>query len=497
MSWDAGAAAGEWGDTAAAAPTPAPALAGGDSGWNGGADGGAADGAAHWSGSGDARNHDHEFGGANGGNGGGEFGGGGDGDFEGGDPAREPRDPGDDKCRNCDQPGHYARDCPEPKKMGACFNCGEEGHNKAECTKPRVFRGTCRICEKEGHPASECPDRPPDICKNCRQEGHKTLDCTANRVFDLTTIPDKMPEEAWEMMRKASAEREMDDFRDAFKIYSKACPTQTLPEIEQKMREAKFKVHLIALEKLESDVHVLVNLQGRLGCKYVVGFYFSEKPHRANLKDRWPESPEANLERLADAGFPMDRQVPKCGNCNELGHIAKHCKQERAAIERVEIKCVNCHQGGHRVRDCPEARVDRFACRNCQQPGHNAKECPEPRSADNVECRVCNQTGHFAKDCPDKPARDDGGCRNCGQEGHMARDCDQPRNMATVTCRNCDAAGHFSRDCPEPKDWSKVQCNTCGEMGHTVRRCPKAQEEESGDKGFGEGDAPVYDGFGK
>ncbi|KAK6379047.1 hypothetical protein LTS17_006750 [Exophiala oligosperma] len=25
--------------------------------------------------------------------------------------------------------GHFARDCPEPKKMmGACFNCGEDGH---------------------------------------------------------------------------------------------------------------------------------------------------------------------------------------------------------------------------------------------------------------------------------------------------------------------------------------------------------------------------------
>ncbi|KAI5287023.1 hypothetical protein KEM54_006299 [Ascosphaera aggregata] len=423
MSWVSGAAAGEWEE-----PTPT------ISGWNGGGDGAGATGGydAQWA--------------AGGGN---EFG-----SDVGGDPTREPSD---DKCRK---------------------------HNKAECTKPRVFRGTCRICEKEGHPASECPDRPPDICKNCRQEGHKTLECTANRVFDLTTIPDKMPEEAWEMMRKASAEREMDEFRDAFKIYSKAVPTETLPEIERKMRDAKFKVYLIALEKLESDVHVLVNLQGRLGCKYVVGFYFSDKPHRANLKDRWPESAEANLKRLEDAGFPMDRRVPKCGNCNasdwnlaELGHIAKHCKQEKTAIERVEIN----------------------------KPGHNAKECPEPRSAATVECRICNQMGHFAKDCPEKPDREGAGgvdraCRNCGQEGHMARDCDQPRNMSTVTCRNCEQMGHFSRDCTEPKNWSKVKCNTCGEMGHTSTRCRQVAADDNGDSnGFNDipGPPPVDDGFGR
>jgi hypothetical protein len=47
----------------------------------------------------------------------------------------------------------------------------------------------------------------------------------------------------------------------------------------------------------------------------VVGFYFSAKPQRANLKERWPSDAEENLTRLADAGFPYDRQVPKCNNC--------------------------------------------------------------------------------------------------------------------------------------------------------------------------------------
>ena len=59
----------------------------------------------------------------------------------------------------------------------------------------------------------------------------------------------------------------------------------------------------------------LIDLQGKLNCQYVVGFYYSEKPQRANLRMRWPATPEENLERLEDAGFPYDRQIPKCGNC--------------------------------------------------------------------------------------------------------------------------------------------------------------------------------------
>lgn len=58
-----------------------------------------------------------------------------------------------------------------------------------------------------------------------------------------------------------------------------------------------------------------MNLQGKLNCKYVVGFYFSDKPQRSSLKERWPESAEENLKRLEEGGYPLDRGVPKCGNC--------------------------------------------------------------------------------------------------------------------------------------------------------------------------------------
>lgn len=137
-------------------------------------------------------------------------------------------------------------------------------------------------------------------------------------------------------------------------------------------------------EKEVGDCMSLIDLQGKLGCQYVVGFYYSPKAQRQHLRERWPESVEDNLERLADAGFPYDRQIPKCANCNrkqrlllyrsfetdanstEMGHTARGCKEERmSSYERPEVKCFNCNGVGHRARDCPEPRVDKFACRNC------------------------------------------------------------------------------------------------------------------------------------
>lgn len=44
--------------------------------------------------------------------------------------------------------------------------------------------------------------------------GHKTMECTENRKFDLHDIPDKLPEEAWAILKKASDEKDLEDFRD-------------------------------------------------------------------------------------------------------------------------------------------------------------------------------------------------------------------------------------------------------------------------------------------
>ena len=63
------------------------------------------------------------------------------------------------------------------------------------------------------------------------------------------------------------------------------------------------------------DVMSLIDLQGKLDREYVVGLYFSGKASRGKLRERWPADPDENLERLANAGFPFDRKIPKCLNC--------------------------------------------------------------------------------------------------------------------------------------------------------------------------------------
>jgi hypothetical protein len=47
------------------------------------------------------------------------------------------------------------------------------------------------------------------------------MDCTENRKLDQHHIPDKLPEEAWAILKKASDERDLEDFRDV-RIFSVA-----------------------------------------------------------------------------------------------------------------------------------------------------------------------------------------------------------------------------------------------------------------------------------
>ena len=59
------------------------------------------------------------------------------------------------KCRNCEQPGHIAKDCPQPNLKLRCHRCNELGHKAQQCSLPKP--DFCFECKKEGHKRPYCP----------------------------------------------------------------------------------------------------------------------------------------------------------------------------------------------------------------------------------------------------------------------------------------------------------------------------------------------------
>lgn len=286
---------------------------------------------------------------------------------------------------------------------GKCYNCGEMGHSKADCPNPaveRAFTGDCRICGEPGHRGADCPSKPPDLCKVCKQEGHMAAECSANRLFanfGKLSVQDLSVEEAWKMLEVADAAKDVDDIKEGIIAYAKTFPDVTFQDLEKAFRDAEMNTFLIAKQQGISITHTIVDLQGKIDQKFVIAIQFSSKPRRAKFAEGWPESPEANFTQLATAGWPIDRMVPKCSNCNELGHGSKQCTEEKHERDLIAITCANCNNEGHRARDCTEPRKSGKGkgCRNCGQEGHISKECPEPPNLDNVECKNCSQS-----ECP-------------------------------------------------------------------------------------------------
>jgi hypothetical protein len=183
--------------------------------------------------------------------------------------------------------------------------------------------------------------------------GHTILECKNPRLIKRDHIPDMSGEQAWEKIKAAVAEGDMDDIQEAVGIYIKAVPNTTYIQLEGAFRKQNLNIYIIALERELAVTYTNMDLQGNLDKKYTVSFRNSSKPKRPKENEDWPATPEENLERLADAGEPVDRGIPKCSNCNQLGHIFKSCPEEKQEqMDRVEVKCYNCDQVGHRVRDC-------------------------------------------------------------------------------------------------------------------------------------------------
>lgn len=232
------------------------------------------------------------------------------------------------------------------------------------------------------------------ICKRCNAEGHETAGCEAEiRKLDHSRVEHKTVEEAWQLLQNASDEADIGDFKDGILMLSKAAPDLTYADIERECRRRKFAVYLIGLEKEVSPVFTNVDLQGKLDKKYTISYFLSSKCPRPVLMEKWPK--DDNMDRLVNAGAPIESGATICRGCGEVGHNRKACPSptERVVEER---NCPLC-SGAHALRDCKEPRQ---------------KE-RKPRI-----CKICDQEDHIAADCPSKPALT---CRNCGEEGRSIK----------------------------------------------------------------------------
>jgi hypothetical protein len=127
----------------------------------------------------------------------------------------------------------------------------------------------------------------------CKAEGdHDTVDCNNNYSFDMNGIPDMTEGECWNLIKKASDEVDMDDFKDALKALQKSCPELTYPALEKQLRARNHRFYIIALDKDIGGAYTNVNLQGEINKKYAVSFFKSAKPPRPLMVAKWPKDPE-------------------------------------------------------------------------------------------------------------------------------------------------------------------------------------------------------------
>lgn len=179
-------------------------------------------------------------------------------------------------------------------------------------------------------------------------------ECKEARKVDRSGYPDMPTDAAWELILKAVAEQDLDDVKEAVQTYVKASPETSYVQLEEEFRTHGVNLWLIGLEKpFLAPTLTNMDLQGNLEKKYTVTYRFDPKPPRPREREIWPQSPEENFERLKDGGEVVDRGIPKCRNCDDMGHTSKNCPQEKQEPQSVVIiKCYNCDGDGHRVRDC-------------------------------------------------------------------------------------------------------------------------------------------------
>jgi hypothetical protein len=174
--------------------------------------------------------------------------------------------------------------------------------------------------------------------------GHAIVECENPRKIDRSGVANVPADQAWNELLAAVADCDMDDVKEAAEKYIKACPDVTYAQLEKAFRAQEVGVYLIALEKELSKTYTNMDLQGVLKKTHSISWRFSPKPQRPKEAEGWPENPEQNMERLDDAGTPVDCLMPLCSNCDELGHVKKNCPEEvNEVTDRAEVYIFSEH----------------------------------------------------------------------------------------------------------------------------------------------------------
>lgn len=191
-------------------------------------------------------------------------------------------------------------------------------------------------------------------------QGHTSDECENAGRMQFQPVAEASPEDAWAKLQQAVEQREVDDAKEAIQEYVRSLNgSVTYRELQEAMLDQGIKLWFIAMDRPLIKPFTNMDLQGKMGKRYSISYRFSEKPDRPREAAAFPKNREELLARLEDAGEVVSSGQSLCRNCNQMGHTAKRCTQERAVrVEQPKISCGNCGQDGHRLRDCMSPGLD-------------------------------------------------------------------------------------------------------------------------------------------
>ncbi|XP_041363955.1 zinc finger CCHC domain-containing protein 7-like isoform X2 [Gigantopelta aegis] len=221
-----------------------------------------------------------------------------------------------------------------------------------------------------------------------------------------------------------------------------------------------------SLEDLRGNIHINVNRSQQ---------HFVDSTMDGDSKGDLGKKEESILWSICDRdrfggkilnGRYYRPSTVKCHNCNEVGHLSKHCPTPKM------VACILCGLGGHYFRHCPNA-----LCYNCDAPGHDARDCSQRRRQWHNQCTRCGMQGHHSLTCPDIWRQ-----YHLTTTGDLKVPAKQEKPNPRVYCYNCARAKHFGHEC------HNVRHNQ-----HSLPTYPfvayygefKENESQRGNKGFG------------